>query len=99
MVGSCAMLLESCQVSGSTVAFMLIEAVSGIFLVQLEHQVVACDFCDHRSRRDRQAASIALNERALRERDIAQSKGIEQECLGSGRKLSKCVFHGLFGGL
>src|SRR5579885_407583 len=96
MVGSCAISLQRGQVSGSAIALMLVEAIGGILLVELEHQAVACDLRDHRGRRDREAARVAFDDRALWERDIAQGECVEQEGLWGRRELSERVLHRLF---
>ena len=56
MMGGRAVGLERGQVRRCAIAFMLIEAVGRILLVELEHQVIARHFRDDRSSRDREAA-------------------------------------------
>ena len=81
------MLVDGGYMGLGTVALMLVEAVVGILLVELYHQTISRHLRDDRGGGDREAASIALDDGALWQRDIWQMDGIEEQGLGRGREL------------
>ena len=92
------MLAESCQVFGSSVAFMLREAVLRVELVVFLHSAVALRFRENGSRGDRCRAHIAMNQRLLFDRQV-EFDGVEQEVIRKRVKLRDGGNHRLPAGL
>src|SRR5689334_22030279 len=64
MVWGHAVLVKCGKVSFGAIAFVLIEAIGGIFGVQLQHKAITGNFSDDRGGGDRETARITLNDRA-----------------------------------
>lgn len=97
--GTRAEAVQGSQVLRRAIAFMLAEAVTGVQGVEIAHQSVARDFGENGGGGDAQAAAVAFDEGYLRQRDIWQAQGVDDEGTGCDSKLAQGVMHGELGGI
>ena len=86
------------EVIRCAIALVVRESVLRIQLIKFFHPLIALDFREDRSRRNRNRASVSMDDRFLFDGQI-ELDSVEQEKIGQRLKLGNCRNHRLSAGL